>query len=267
MIDCGQCGRKLAAAFPGARVTCLCGWTMEIFAPAAPVPAGPYRGASLAHEGTATSPCPFCGNLVPALVRICPHCDVRLENVRCKRCYSLQQPGSFACHRCGTALELEPLLDATDAPCPRCRHALEVAPGDDWHECPRCGGMFVPKEKLATLLTGAEVSGAVPDAAVAIARASRPPDEIRYLPCPLCHGSMNRINFGRVSGVIVDVCRVHGTWFDVGELTRVVAFMGAGGGARTRAREAEERYANRALGISDPLIDDWNDLLKSMLFW
>jgi len=35
---------------------------------------------------------------------------------------------------------------------------------------------------------------------------------------------MNRINFGRTSGVIVDVCKKHGTWFDGGELTQVIAF-------------------------------------------
>ena len=52
---------------------------------------------------------------------------------------------------------------------------------------------------------------------------------------------MNRVNFGKVSGVIVDVCKAHGTWFDPGELTRVVAFAAAGGLERTRAREKLER--------------------------
>ena len=97
------------------------------------------------------------------MVRICPHCDVRLESVRCQRCFSLQAPGTFACTRCGSALELEPMLDATDAPCPRCQHPLEAAPGElgRAHECPRCGGIFVPRDALAEILCGAELGGAL----------------------------------------------------------------------------------------------------------
>ena len=36
---------------------------------------------------------------------------------------------------------------------------------------------------------------------------------------------MRRINFGRRSGVIVDVCNAHGTWFDPGELAAVLRFV------------------------------------------
>jgi len=186
------------------------------------------------------------------MVRICPHCDVRLENVRCQRCFSLQAPGTFACARCGQSLELEPLLDASDAPCPRCKHPLEVWPGEDTriHECPHCGGIFVPRDSLAEILCSAEIGGALREGPPRHVRESggwsvdsdvRPLAEIRYVPCPLCHASMNRVNFGRVSGVIVDVCRRHGTWFDAGELTRVVAFVGAGGLEKTRARERETK--------------------------
>jgi Zn-finger nucleic acid-binding protein len=224
---------------------------------------------------------------------VCPHCDVRLDNIRCVRCYSLQQPGSFSCARCGQALELEPMLDATDAPCPRCRTPLEAGasgardraappePGrgedDRVHECPRCGGMFVPPDALAEILCRAEMSGVFPDPS---RRRLGSLDEVTYLPCPLCHTSMNRVNFGRVSGVIVDVCRVHGTWFDGGELTRVVAFAASGGLAKTRAREREEKKAREAkrsalhveLGAlaARDRIDDrltaWREFLDSLLW-
>jgi len=40
---------------------------------------------------------------------------------------------------------------------------------------------------------------------------------------------MNRVNFGRKSGVVVDVCKVHGTWFDAGELTQAVEWVASGG--------------------------------------
>jgi Zn-finger nucleic acid-binding protein len=170
------------------------------------------------------------------------------------------------------------MLDATDAPCPRCAHPLEVSPGDDTriHECPRCGGMFVPRELLAELLCSAELGGGL--------RTSTPKvrlDEVRYVPCPLCHSSMNRVNFGRVSGVIVDVCKMHGTWFDAGELTRVIAFAASGGLEKTRAREKSDHREERqrasevhaqlavmeAQTRSRSRADDWNDFLNAIFSW
>lgn len=40
---------------------------------------------------------------------------------------------------------------------------------------------------------------------------------------------MTRMNFGRRSGIIVDTCREHGTWFDGGEREAVMEFVRAGG--------------------------------------
>ena len=219
------------------------------------------------------------------MLRVCPHCDVRFDSVRCARCYTLQPPGSFACGRCGEALELEPLLDATDAPCPRCRKPLEAAAGGEgvWedarvHECPRCGGMFVPREVLADILCRAESSGPLPDAQRGRVTAL---DQVRYVPCPLCHTSMNRMNFGKSSGVIVDVCRAHGTWFDAGELTRVIAFAANGGLAKARERELHEKkesakqataahvhfISSRSRYEMNERLEEWRSFLRELLFW
>jgi Zn-finger nucleic acid-binding protein len=318
---CPACSAELPSAFPGASIACVCGNRIEVrgaspspasawhgmaahgpspggprggaggtgrAAPPSASGAGPYRSAVPSHEAPASLLCPFCGNECPPMVRICPHCDVRLENVRCQRCFSLQAPGTFACTRCSHALELEPLLDATDAPCPRCQNPLEVTPGEDrrTHECPRCGGLFVPRDALAEILSTAEVGGAV-DAyggTMPLAGLGRSLDEVRYLACPLCHSSMNRVNFGKVSGVIVDVCKLHGTWFDAGELTRVVAFAAGGGLERTRAREKLEqqdlrdakRQASEAHAQFSVLevryetserIEMWRDFLSSVFRW
>jgi Zn-finger nucleic acid-binding protein len=247
-VICPACGRDAPQAFPGATVSCACGHAIEV-APIGPSfsalpgaqPRGPYREpAERAPAEPPSSLCPFCGHECPALVRICPGCDVRLENVRCPLCYSLQSPGAFSCGRCGRELELEPLLDPMDAPCPRCTTPLEAMPGPDTpvHECPRCGGLFVLRDALAEILCRAETTG--PFSGRAEPRRLRL-DEVRYLPCPLCRATMNRVNFGQMSGVIIDVCRDHGTWFDAGELTRVIAFAASGGLEKSRAREAEQR--------------------------
>jgi hypothetical protein len=50
---------------------------------------------------------------------------------------------------------------------------------------------------------------------------------------------MNRVNFGRVSGIVVDLCKGHGVWFDPGELQSVLHFVANGGLERMRESEAE----------------------------
>jgi hypothetical protein len=66
------------------------------------------------------------------------------------------------------------------------------------------------------------------------------PERITYRPCPRCKKMMNRVNFAKYSGVVLDVCRAHGTYFDRDELHRVVAFIQAGGLDRARARDRDE---------------------------
>lgn len=157
--------------------------------------------------------------------------------------------------------------------------AVEPASGESGrtHECPRCGGMFVPRDALAEILCRAELQGAFPNVLPPIP----PLGEVTYVPCPQCHVQMNRTNFGRVSGVIVDVCRKHGTWFDGGELTRVIAFAAAGGLAKSRAREEQERKAaadKRASSRAELAIytsreqaaerlEAWRDFLHSILWF
>ena len=50
---------------------------------------------------------------------------------------------------------------------------------------------------------------------------------------------MNRQNFGRLSGTIVDTCSGHGTFLDRGELHQIVKFILEGGFARMRQAELE----------------------------
>ncbi len=54
---------------------------------------------------------------------------------------------------------------------------------------------------------------------------------------------MNRQNFGRKSGVIVDLCRDHGLWFDLQELPRVLRWIQIGGEEQARRRDGEEAQA------------------------
>jgi Zn-finger nucleic acid-binding protein len=48
---------------------------------------------------------------------------------------------------------------------------------------------------------------------------------------------MNRANFARCSGVIIDLCKQHGIWFDRDELSRIVEFIRSGGLEMSRTKE------------------------------
>ena len=105
-------------------------------------------------------------------------------------------------------------------------------------ECDGCGGLFLSHAMLDRLVAARDTpSGlhlALPKRAVA-REAS-----VRYIRCPVCRKTMNRQAFGRVSGVIVDVCKADGMWFDAGELAEVIRFVEQGGLAVARAREMED---------------------------
>lgn len=110
--------------------------------------------------------------------------------------------------------------------------------GDDLFECEGCGGHFVDHATLRALFERrARLSYRV-DAPGSPGRKATP-DRVRYLPCPVCGESMNRRNFGERSGIIVDVCRAHGIWFDHDELPRVLSFVAQGGLDDMTRRELE----------------------------
>lgn len=115
-------------------------------------------------------------------------------------------------------------------------------------ECEHCLGLWLDLASFETLCVNSEQQAAVLGAASAVS--NNPVSEehaIRYLPCPECSQLMNRLNFARCSGVIVDVCRGHGTWFDHDELSRIIEFIRAGGleASRTRERMAIEEERRR----------------------
>jgi Zn-finger nucleic acid-binding protein len=60
-------------------------------------------------------------------------------------------------------------------------------------------------------------------------RARRIDVQFAYRSCPRCGHRMQRKNFGKRSGVIVDWCGSHGTWLDKDELEQIAAFIAAGG--------------------------------------
>lgn len=131
------------------------------------------------------------------------------------------------------------------SPCPRCRGRITIARHHDTDllECANCFGIFLTKDLVLALAgpLGSSLRVAFPK--------RTPPSvlaPVSYIPCITCGTMMNRTIFGKISGVIVDVCKDHGVWFDAGEIAAVIAFIEAGGLAVAEARRHEEHAAERA---------------------
>jgi Zn-finger nucleic acid-binding protein len=151
--------------------------------------------------------------------------------------------GSRFCARCGAEATREMLEDDTPMPCPRCAEPLRALKlgATSARECAACGGLFLDPASLQTLCDAREEHSAVVSALGARVPTSEVKlDVVRYVPCPRCRKLMNRVNFAKSSGVIMDVCKSDGVWLDRGELQRVVGFVEAGGLALARQREREQ---------------------------
>lgn len=125
------------------------------------------------------------------------------------------------------------------------------------HRCPRCRGIWLDPASFQRLCEEEarapdEETALAPRASPAAARASRREEKIRYRPCAACGEVMGRANFGRVSGILIDVCRPHGAWCDRGELAAIRSFLRSGGARRyerhQRLAEEEERRGEARRG-------------------
>jgi Zn-finger nucleic acid-binding protein len=241
IVECPGCkGRyDVTGRAPGTRARCRCGTTFALAAPSRPtLLACPGCGAGVSPTGNR---CEFCR--AELLVRVCP------------RCFAHMFHGHRHCPGCGVAAagpaRVQPDGEPSARRCPRCP-TLGSEPmvanlvGDVLvDECRGCHGIWLDAAAVDRLVrerqeksVGAVRAHLAPPEGLAT---ESPPPAIAaparaYLPCPDCGALMNRSNFARSSGVMLDVCRDHGTWFDRDELRRVIDFV-LGGGLEKSARK------------------------------
>jgi Zn-finger nucleic acid-binding protein len=173
----------------------------------------------------------------------------------CPSCFALISNAAKFCHHCGTSIAPEEIAaDPTDRACPACGDGKFLASrplgktGLTVMECGVCAGLWLGAEVFRTIEERARKDApATPDPAALRAEArSRPQvpqtDGRFYRRCPVCATPMTRINFDRVSGILLDRCRDHGLWFDATELEAVLRWIKLGGErVSDDRREQEER--------------------------
>jgi Zn-finger nucleic acid-binding protein len=214
----------------GQKFRCRCGAMMALAA--APPVAGELE-------------CPHCGAGVSAMASACGYCSGELLMKACPRCVSRVFHGHKHCPECGAELGLAATVEANEArPCPRCALVLRARRVSDIviDECAACLGVFLDHVAIKRVVLDRAQSraeallGALPRNEVKAVPAA---GAKMYLPCPVCRTVMNRRLFATGTGVIIDVCRTHGTFFDAGELPLIIDFVMNGGLERAQIKDIE----------------------------
>ena len=239
IVECPGCQSRydVTGRPPGTRARCRCG---QVFT----LPEPEQRASQLS--------CPSCGGNVAPTDRECGYCAAALLVKACPRCFARVFHGSKHCHHCGAEVEVAASVtedgEASLRACPACADgtSLEGRLAGDilLDECPTCHGVFLDAAALERIIREREGPSVEKVAGVASGGADTPdhppplpPGRAMYIKCPDCENVMNRRNFGQSSGIIVDVCRAHGTWFDADELPLVIDFVTRGGLDEARAKQ------------------------------
>ena len=192
--------------------------------------------------------CPQCGAAAATEATACDFCRARLATVACPACFGLVFVGSRHCAHCGARAREPRALDGTPWKCPSGHgelHGLAIG-GAEIGECPTCAGLWIDEPTFQAVVADRERPLVVPQGgAEDAARRAVVESRVRYRPCCDCGKLMNRVNFAKSSGIVLDACKGHGLWCDVDELRHVVEFVRAGGLEVARRREHEQLELER----------------------
>ena len=165
----------------------------------------------------------------------------------CRACFGTIFQGSSFCPLCGEkAFKSQTIDEKNIGNCPRCRSKLQLLQVQDLaiRECEKCEGVWLDTETFEEICSNHEKQAAVMQKLDEILTHKKHL-EVRYVPCPECKNLMNRSNFARVSGIIIDTCKPHGIWFDAEELPRIIEFIRKGGLDRARDKEKLQIQSER----------------------
>lgn len=250
LVACPHCKLQHDAGTlaPGSVFHCSCGTLLS-------VPRGGVHDASVVR-------CSLCGAAKPLGEADCSFCggeftlhEKDLDTV-CASCLARVSGQARYCHSCGLALVVGSVAGAaTDQYCPVCdNHQLHSRPlsGGDFGvlECVRCAGLWLSQQGFSVMVEKVRESavepvsgqGAIMAPQINDRKALRQGGKL-YRKCPECSKLMNRSNYGRYSGVLIDSCSEHGIWFDHAELDTILSWVKAGGEKRAMDYQREESDA------------------------
>ncbi len=228
IVECPACESRydVTGRPPGTKARCRCGQIFELPAPA---------------QSASALACPKCGGNVASGSSTCGFCEAALLVKACPRCFARIFHGAKHCDQCGATVDVPANVNADGTAkclaCPRCDASPTMIArlvGDTLlDECPGCHGVWLDAAGVDRLVRERRQTST--EAVLGMGGPARtgvlpvvPPGRM-YVKCPECETIMNRANFAKRSGIIIDTCRGHGTWFDADELPRIVEFVMNGG--------------------------------------
>ena len=266
IVACPACKRQYDAVgyAAGSRFHCACGEVVEV---------PRFR----AHDADVVR-CSSCSAPRAKGTASCEHCGAdytlheRDMHTVCPSCMTRVSDRAKYCHHCATPIVVQGEVGKpTKLGCPACGQKQKMHgrsfgdPPLSALECPRCAGLWLDAATFRILAERAR-DETVSDPSMDDANHRAPGSDVApsktggfYRSCPDCRKTMNRRNFGKRSGVVIDACKEHGMWFDATELGAVLSWIRRGGEQSSQQRDAAEtRHAERKarLKIDRPIPGD-----------
>jgi Zn-finger nucleic acid-binding protein len=243
LIACSNCHTQYdVSQVLSDTVTCRCGETLEN-KPLRAVDARIHRcGSCGAQIGAEAERCDYCGSEVVK--------DPAKLSLICPECYARNAEASRFCTACGVGFNPEEVrVEGHELPCPACGALMPASQvgGIGLNECGGCNGLWVPGDNFDVLVSRAAEAqrtaepGAARKPAPRVKGHNPAQQQVKYRKCPECDAFMQRRNYKKSSGVIIDICRDHGTWLDADELERIAGFILSGGRTSPALKEEDQR--------------------------
>lgn len=191
--------------------------------------------------------CPACGAPAAPGDTVCRYCEAPLATVACPKCFGLAFKGAKNCPHCGAVL-VAPLPAQDGQACPGCKRPMQLRELGSYklEICGGCASVWIERAVFEAFCHDQEKQAVVVEALPKVDATPANALNQSYRPCPDCKKLMNRVNFAQISGVLLDACKDHGTFFDPDELRRLVAFLQGGGMERARSRQVEALKAEES---------------------
>ena len=249
LVSCNHCDRQYDASgrTAGRHFRCACGDLITV-----PV--------VRAHDAAVVR-CSSCGGVRMDRQPACTYCGADLSlherdlHTVCPECMARISDRARYCHYCATPIAVQGHAgETTRHECPSCgsdRHLLSRSLGNPplaVMECERCGGLWLDNKVFQLLEERAVAAAVTGDTFLHESERGRPgqdpdPHGRFYRSCPLCGVLMHRRNYGKRSGVLIDSCRNHGLWLDLGELETLLRWVRAGGLSHAQKWDQQRQQA------------------------
>lgn len=255
LIACPDCHTQydVSDMAPKSAFDCRCGTTLEATAPEA--------------TDALVRKCSGCGAIARNDDESCEYCGAGIVqtvdrgSLLCPECYARNLDDARFCLGCGVAFDPqspEPTVSELRCPCCECWMTSREVGGLEIQECPKCHGLWAPEDRFDILVertvTAVRERHLEQDVAAPRVDGGNPVENaVEYRRCPTCDALMNRRNFRKRSGVVIDRCHQHGTWLDAHELERIAGYVLSGRAERAKALEADDKATRDAQGAREAM--------------